>query len=125
MEHTLTVSPEQLSAARRLRCPCEGLGSLVTFPDGKPVWFDCPACGKDRQNTAFGPATIHCHTLHNIVGKNSFKLSDFPESALMAHVMHKAGVFPSIGQARKNGWDRPIEVGSWTVTKKKIRIEVV
>jgi len=42
----------------------------------------------------------------------------------MAHVMHKAGIFPSVSQARKNGWDRPIEVGQWSVTKKKIKVEV-
>jgi len=56
--------------------------------------------------------------------ENSFKLSDFSEGALMAHVMHKAGIFPSVSQARKNGWDRPIEVGQWSVTKKKIKVEV-
>jgi len=38
--------------------------------------------------------------------------------------MAKAGIFPSISQARKNGWDKPIEVGVWNVTKKKIRVEV-
>ena len=37
---------------------------------------------------------------------NSFKLTDFPDNALMAHVMAKAGIFKSISQARKNGWDQ-------------------
>lgn len=55
-----------------------------------------------------------------------FKLSDFAEvkNPLMAHVMAKAEVFKSIGQARKNGWDKPLTIGEWTVTKKKIRIKV-
>ncbi len=30
---------------------------------------------------------------------------------LMAHVMHKAGIFPSVSQARKNGWNKPIPEG--------------
>ena len=55
-----------------------------------------------------------------------FKLSDFTDvnTPLLAHVMAKAGIFPSIGQARKNGWDKPLTIGEWCVTKKKIRIRV-
>jgi len=30
---------------------------------------------------------------------------------IMAHVMHKAGIFPSVSQARKNGWNKPIPKG--------------
>ena len=48
-----------------------------------------------------------------------------PENALMAHVLAKAGIFPSVGQARKNGWDRPLEKGLIVVTKRKIRIKVI
>ena len=54
-----------------------------------------------------------------------FRIQDFPEGALMAHVMKEAGIFPSVGQARKNGWADPIREGEWSVTKKKIRIRVV
>ena len=56
-----------------------------------------------------------------------FKLSDFAEvkNPLMAHVMAKAEIFKSIGQARKNGWDKPLTIGEWSVTKKKIIIRVV
>ena len=53
-----------------------------------------------------------------------FELSSFKEGALMAHVMAEAGLFPSVSQARKNGWDRPIETGSWVVGKRKIRVVV-
>lgn len=53
-----------------------------------------------------------------------FKISDFPENAVMGHVMAAAGIFPSISQARKNGWGDPIQPGEWIVTKKKIRIVV-
>ena len=55
-----------------------------------------------------------------------FKLSDFADvkNPMMAHVMAKAGIFTSISQARKNGWDKPLVEGEWTVTKKKLRIRV-
>ena len=29
----------------------------------------------------------------------------------MAHILHKAGIFPSVSQARKNGWDKDITKG--------------
>lgn len=44
---------------------------------------------------------------------------------LMAHIMAELNIFPSVGQARKNGWDKPLELGEFTVTKKKIRFKVV
>jgi len=42
----------------------------------------------------------------------------------MAHVMHKACIFPSISQARKNGWDKPIPEGFniFIIGKKKRQI---
>lgn len=30
---------------------------------------------------------------------------------LMAHILHQAGIFPSVSQARKNGWNDPIPNG--------------
>jgi hypothetical protein len=44
---------------------------------------------------------------------------------LMAHIMAELKIFPSVGQARKNGWDKPLELGDFSVTKKKIRFRVV
>lgn len=44
---------------------------------------------------------------------------------LMAHIMAELKIFPSVGQARKNGWDKPLQLGEFTVTKKKIRFRVV
>lgn len=29
----------------------------------------------------------------------------------MAHIMHKADIFSSVSQARKNGWNKPIPEG--------------
>lgn len=124
--HSLQVSDNQLKAARQLNCPCKGSGSIVVFSNGKPVWFDCPACGAERHVTAYGPSEIKMHSMGVGVKAEGFvfKRSEFPENALMAHVMAQAKIFPSVGQARKNGWDKPIEIGSWSVTKKKIQIEV-
>ena len=44
----------------------------------------------------------------------------------MAHIMHSAGIFSSVGQARKNGWNMPIPTGFWQkqVGKKKILISI-
>ena len=54
-----------------------------------------------------------------------FYIEDFPENATMGHVMAEAGIFPSVTIARKNGWNIPIDVGDYVVTKKKILIRVV
>ena len=35
---------------------------------------------------------------------------------IMAHILHKAGTFPSVGQARKNGWNKPIPEGFTFIT---------
>lgn len=55
-----------------------------------------------------------------------FHLTDFKDinNPLMAHVMARAGIFPSVGQARKNGWDSPLVIGEWIVTKQKKKIIV-
>jgi len=46
---------------------------------------------------------------------------------IMAHVMHKVGIFPSVGQARKNGWDKPIQPGfsEFTVGKMKKKVFIL
>jgi hypothetical protein len=45
----------------------------------------------------------------------------------MAHIMHSAGVFPSVKQAKSNGWDKPIPEGysEFTVGKRKLKIYIV
>lgn len=87
--------------------PCKGTG----FVEGKPI----------------GPTEIKMPNLGSTGSPTHiFSMSDFAKvkNPLMAHVMTKAGIFPSVGQARKNGWDKPLAVGEWTVTKKKIKIVV-
>ena len=46
---------------------------------------------------------------------------------IMAHVMHMAGVFPSVGIARKNGWNKPIPNGfsEFTVGKAKKKVWIL
>ena len=42
----------------------------------------------------------------------------------LAHVMHVAGVFPSVSIARKNGWNRSIPHGMSQFTVGKSRLSV-
>ena len=46
---------------------------------------------------------------------------------IMAHIMHLAGVFPSVNIARKNGWNKPIPDGfsEFTVGKKKKKVWIL
>ena len=46
---------------------------------------------------------------------------------LLAHVMHRAGVFPSVGIARKQGWNKPIPDGfsEFTVGKAKKKVWIL
>jgi hypothetical protein len=49
------------------------------------------------------------------------------EGNLLAHVVAAAEIFPSVGQARKNGWDKPIPAGysEYIAGKHKKRICVL
>ena len=46
---------------------------------------------------------------------------------IMAHIMHLAGVFPSVGIARKNGWNKPIPEGfsEFTIGKMKKKVWIL
>ena len=46
---------------------------------------------------------------------------------IMAHVMHMAGIFPSVGIARKNGWNKPIPEGfsEFTVGKSRKKVWIL
>ena len=46
---------------------------------------------------------------------------------LMAHLMVDLGFFPSVGQARKNGWDKPLELGRYELGPRKKRefVEII
>jgi hypothetical protein len=49
------------------------------------------------------------------------------EHWLMAHIMVEAGLFNSVSNARKNGWNKPIPNGFWQkkVGKMKILISIL
>lgn len=44
---------------------------------------------------------------------------------LMAHVVVEMGIFKSVGDAKRNGWDKPIELGDFCLTKRKVRFKIV
>ena len=46
---------------------------------------------------------------------------------IMAHIMHVAGIFPSVGIARKNGWNKPIppNMSEFTVGKGKKKVWIL
>jgi hypothetical protein len=43
---------------------------------------------------------------------------------IMAHIMAEAGVFPSVSQARSNGWNKPIPDGFSDLVAGKLKIRV-
>ena len=46
---------------------------------------------------------------------------------MMAHIMHRIGMFPSVGIARKNGWNKAIPKGfsEWTVGKSRKKVWIL
>ena len=42
----------------------------------------------------------------------------------LAHIMHAAGAFTSVGEAKKNGWNKPIPPGwsEFVVTKRRVKV---
>jgi len=72
--------------------------------------------------------------IHRDVAQKDIELFGFEDDAssaveledswMMAHVMHAAGIFPSVGQARKQGWDMSVPRGFWMkeIGKKKLRV---
>ena len=53
-----------------------------------------------------------------------YKISEL-EGWTMANILVDLGIFPSVTQARKNGWDKPLTTGIHSFTKKKIHVEIV
>lgn len=52
-------------------------------------------------------------------------VSSLPANATMAHALAKAGVFSSVSEARKNGWNKPIELGLVEFKRNKKRVMIV
>lgn len=53
------------------------------------------------------------------VGPHRVVNSDDYEDRTMAHVMVDAGMFRSVGEAKRNGWNRPVAVGLYRVGKRQ------
>lgn len=47
------------------------------------------------------------------LGCEQDEIVEIEDHWIMAHVLSEVGIFPSVGQARKNGWNKPIPDG-WT-----------
>lgn len=61
------------------------------------------------------------------VSENQDQRFDSFENKTLAHLMAEAGVFPSVGQAKKNGWNKPIPLGfsHFIVGKKKSSVAIL
>ena len=59
--------------------------------------------------------------------KISISAMQAENKTLMAHLMVDLGFFPSVGQARKNGWDKPLELGRHELGPRKKRefVEII
>jgi hypothetical protein len=55
------------------------------------------------------------------------EINVFDENSNMSHIMFTAGIFPSVSQARKNGWNKPIPNGfsEFVVGKRKTKITIL
>ena len=71
------------------------------FIDGKNFIKNINAKDKD---IFFGPLNVNEEFI------------DIQPKWCMAHIMHSIGLFKSITQARKNGWDKPIPEGFTKIT---------
>ena len=73
---------------------------------------------KDRELFGFNEGDEHTigHAVNSTTG-----------DWMMCHLMHFAGIFPSVGIARKNGWNKPIPEGfsEFTVGKRKKKVWIL
>lgn len=99
----------------------------IMIDETDPFWIRM----RERQK-GFEALLVNCAAIHSFDQNHEaqpfpliVKVSDLPENATMAHVVTAANIFPSVTQARKNGWDKPIEFGDMILTKRRIAIKVV
>jgi len=55
----------------------------------------------------------------------TFRMSQFGDEPQLAHILVELKIFPSLTQARKNGFDKPLTLGDHVFTKRKIRARVI
>ena len=54
-------------------------------------------------------------------------IQELPDNFILAHIMKEVGIFTSVGDARKNGWNKEIPEGFsyYTVGKKKHNVFIL
>jgi|ERR1019366_3392878 hypothetical protein len=52
-------------------------------------------------------------------------IASLSPNATMAHALFSAGFIESISWGRKNGWGRPVQLGTFKVDKKRHSIKIV
>ena len=111
-----------ISCAADLSCPlCWGAGDVIREADATgrlytwPCPYDCPPGGaifirapRMGGKAAAAPPIIVAAADH--AGRT------------MAHVMVSVGAFASVGEAKRNGWNKPVAPGDYTVGRKKVRV---
>lgn len=92
---------------------CGGSGSW--WMQGEYVsCFTCGGAGLlGLRNSPFGPVEIIIKMPKSLVlpGAHPFSMADV-EGKLLAHLVVEIGLFSSVSQARKNGWDIPCSIGT-------------
>lgn len=55
-----------------------------------------------------------------------FRFQTFAEHETLAHLMQRAGLFKSVGEARRNGWNKPVPPGfsTYVVGKGKTNVTI-
>lgn len=55
------------------------------------------------------------------------EVEEFGKDEKLCHLMYRTGLFPSVTQAKKNGWDKPVPPGfsHFVVGKKKMSIWIL
>lgn len=116
---------------------CKGSGSLFCLDSSNKLeWWNCVCCGGDgvRANGINGKPIVISSSQTKMVkpidienlNNNilTFFIEDFSSELKLAHIMHKAKIFKSISDAKRNGWDKPIECGNFFFKKKNITVIV-
>lgn len=83
---------------------CNGKGVSKVFDNSKPIVMHVP----DNLGQVKGQVW-------------EFTQAEFPT---MAHVAAHIGVFKSVNEARKNGWNKPVTVGKHFFKKKTIMVTI-
>lgn len=96
---------------------CSGSGNIVV--SFRPLRWEKCGC----TIPTFGPSEIVIKTHSKSGGKSkTFSISEFEPHEIMAHAVVKCGIFASVSEAKRNGWNKPIEIGEFFFKKKGIKL---